>query len=340
MAKKHRILVVGTGSIGERHLRCLLATGRVTVSICELDEATRDRMAASYEVEKTFQDLEEALEDKHDAAFIATPAHLHIAMAKQVVQAGLHVFIEKPLSTQLEGIEDLMRWIAQEDRIAAVGYVYRHYPMLTTIKKAIDEERFGTPLHLTVVSGQHFPTYRPAYKNIYYADPSQGGGAIQDALTHLINAGQWLVGPVDRVTADADHLVLEGVTVEDTVNVLARHGKVLASYSLNQHQAPNEMTLTLVCENGTVRAELHKKRWGWMTCPDEAWQYETWSDLGRDDAFILQANAFLDGLEGKGEIACSIEEGLATLQCTLGILAAVKNAPGWQSIPQSEKENP
>ena len=46
--------------------------------------------------------------------------------------------------------------------------------------------------------------------------------------------------------------------VEDTVHVLARHGDVLASYSLNQHQAPNEVTLTVVCERGTVRWEARR----------------------------------------------------------------------------------
>jgi predicted dehydrogenase len=51
---------------------------------------------------------------------------------------------------------------------------------------------------------------------------------VQDALTHTINAAQWLVGNIDRVVADAAHLALEGVDVEDTVNVLARHGGVLA----------------------------------------------------------------------------------------------------------------
>ena len=51
---------------------------------------------------------------------------------------------------------------------------------------------------------------------------------------------------VERVVADAAHQVLEGVTVEDTVHLLARHGSVMASYSLNQHQAPNEITITVV----------------------------------------------------------------------------------------------
>ena len=53
------------------------------------------------------------------------------------------------------------------------------------------------------------------------------------------------------------HRVLEGVTVENTVHVLTRHGNVLGSYSLNQYQSPNESTITVICDRGTVRWESH-----------------------------------------------------------------------------------
>ena len=57
-------------------------------------------------------------------------------------------------------------------------------------------------------------------------------------LTHLVNLAEWIVGPADRVLADASHQVLEGVDVEDTVHLLSRHGPVMAAFALNQHQGP------------------------------------------------------------------------------------------------------
>src|SRR5205814_1412813 len=100
----------------------------------------------------------------------------------------------------------------------------------------------------------------PAYLSTYYSHRSSGGGAVQDALTHILNAGQWCVGNIDRVVADAAHLKVEGVDVEDTVHVIARHGDVMASYALNQHQAPNETTITVICERGTARSEMDTGR--------------------------------------------------------------------------------
>ena len=67
------------------------------------------------------------------------------------------------------------------------------------MKAALDSGRFGRPVQLVAVCGQHFPTYRPAYREIYYRDRATGGGAIQDAITHVLNLGEWLIGPVDRL---------------------------------------------------------------------------------------------------------------------------------------------
>lgn len=144
-------------------------------------------------------------------------------------------------------------------------------------------------------------------------------------MIHLLNAGEWLVGPIDRLVADAAHRVLEGVTVEDTVHVIARHGELLASYSLNQHQAPNEATITVVCERGTCRAELHRHRWRWMARPGEPWQKESYEGLNRNKPFVAQANGFLDAIDGRTEPVCSLSEAAHTLRCNLAARASAED---------------
>ncbi len=74
--------------------------------------------------------------------------------------------------------------VANRGLIAGVAYPYRAHPTLAAMRDAIASGRFGKPLEVVVVAGQHFPTYRPAYRDIYYRDRATGGGAIQDALTH------------------------------------------------------------------------------------------------------------------------------------------------------------
>lgn len=328
---RYRVLVIGVGSIGERHLRCFQATGRADLALVEIRESVRRAVAERYGVQHAFADLDAALTQRPDVAVIATPAPLHVAVATRLVEAGVHVLIEKPLSVSSEGIGALRDAVRRRGVTAAVAYVYRCHPLLTAMRQAVRGGRIGRPVELVAVAGQHFPTYRPDYRQIYYADRASGGGAIQDALTHLINAGEWLVGGIDRLVADAARQVLDGVNVEDTVHLLARHGQVMASYSLNQHQAPNEVTITVIGTSGTLRCELHHHRWRWIERPDEPWHDELIAPLDRDTLFIAQAHAFLDAVEGRTSVPCSLDEGIQTLQVNLAALASVQCGT-WKTV--------
>jgi predicted dehydrogenase len=338
-ARRHRVLVVGVGSIGERHLRCFQGTGRADVALVEINEHLRGSVAQRYGVRHAFADLDTALEQRPDVAVIATPAPAHVPLALRLAGAGVHVLIEKPLGVSLDGVERLREVVRERGVTAAVAYVYRCHPLLAAVRRALGEGRFGAPVELVAVTGQHFPTYRPAYRETYYTDRVTGGGAIQDALTHVVNAGEGLLGPIDRLVADAAHQALPGVSVEDTVHLLARHGPVLASYSLNQYQAPNEFTMTVVCAGGTLRAEFHDNRWRWMTRPGEPWQDECIPPVERDTPFLAQANGFLDAVEGKGVVPCSLEEGIQTLRVNLAALASVQDG-GWHSPAANRTGNP
>lgn len=328
---RRRVLVVGVGSIGERHTRCFLATGQAEVSICEPSAALRQAVAERYGIERAFGDLDSALADRPQAVVICTPAQLHIPIAIAAAQAGAHLLIEKPLGTSLDGIEELKTQLAERKLTASVAYVLRAHPALAAMRAAIVGGRFGEPLEIVAASGQHFPLYRPAYREIYYKDRATGGGAVQDALTHVVNAAEWLVGPVERLAADIDHLALAGVKVEDTAHVLTRHGRTMGSFSLNQHQAPNESTITVVGSAGTVRFEYHESRWRWTTEPGGAWRDEPVGPLQRDTLFVRQAEAFLACVAGAAAPACTIDEAAQTLRVNLAILAAAEQG-SWQIL--------
>jgi predicted dehydrogenase len=333
--QRHRVLVVGTGSIGERHLRCFLGTGRVEGAICEAATGLREAVAGRHAVAASFAALEAALAWKPDVVVICTPAHLHVEMARAGVAAGAHVLVEKPLSTSFAGVADLAHEAAAAGRQVGVAYVYRAHPAFAAARAAIRSGRFGPPVEVVAVAGQHFPTYRPAYREIYYRDRATGGGAVQDALSHVVNAAEWIVGPTTRVAADAAHQVLEGVDVEDTVHVLSRHagpaGELLGSLALNQHQAPNENSLTVVCRGGTVRIEMHQARWRWQTDPAGSWHDEPVDVPERDTLFRLQAAAFLDAIEGRAEVVCPLADGVRTLATTLAILRSIERG-GWETV--------
>ena len=318
------ILVIGGGSIGERHVRCFQKTGRAEVVLCETNGDLRQRITESYGLQSSFASLDDALDGHVDGAVICTPAPLHVPMARQLVDRRIAPLIEKPLSISLDGISDLQASVDAHRLPVSVAYVMRQHPALVDMKNALDTEAFGRPVQIAYMGGQHFPFYRPAYREIYYTKHETGGGAIQDALTHVMNAAEWIVGPVTRLVADAEHCVLEGVDVEDTVHVITRHRDVLGSFSMNQHQPVNESRLTVMCEHGAVRFEGHRHRWLSSSEPDGPWHVEQEYTLERDDLFVRQANAFLDQIAGHAPAACTLEESWQSLKVNLAALESVR----------------
>jgi len=187
----HRVLVVGVGSIGERHLRCFGSTQRCSMSFCEPNDDLRATITGRHEVKSAYPSLDDALNaGACDAAVIATPAPLHVPMALQLARAGIHVLIEKPLSTSMHGVDDLIKAVAENSITAAVGYTHRAHPAVQGLKKMVHSGRFGRPRQITIVQGHDFAHARPAYRDIYFADRAMGGGAIQDAITHMYNMGE------------------------------------------------------------------------------------------------------------------------------------------------------
>jgi predicted dehydrogenase len=333
-----KLLLIGTGSIGERHLRCFQQLERCdAIAFCETHAPRRAEIAGRYGIPANlaFPDLESALASGYfDAAVIATPAPTHIPIATRLAALGTHLLIEKPLSLTIDGIEALVEVVKEKNLTVAVGYVHRAHPAVEAMKEALDSGRFGRVLQIRTASGQAFATLRPAYRDVYFAKPELGGGAINDMITHFYNVGDWLAGPIRRVMTDADHQTLEGVTVEDTVHSLVRQGAdggVMGSYALNLYQHPNEVLITVVCEGGTLQAEYAKKRWSWMTEASGAWHHEAVEMPEVDVMYRRQNGAFLDAIDGKGSVLCTLEEAIRTLKVNLASHLSVKEGT-WQIV--------
>lgn len=324
MRPVHSVLVIGCGSIGERHLRCFQQTGRCRVTACETDPALRQRMADTYKVPVVTDAVAAIAAGALDAVIICTPAPLHVPLAIQALDAGQHVLIEKPLSHSLTGLDDLFAARARSGREVAVAYVFHVYPFLIAAREFLARGDFGPVLHATATSGQPFHLLRPAYARIYYRDRATGGGGIQDAITHVANWMESVIGPTDSLLCDCAHLALPGVEVEDTVHISARNGGVLVNYTLNQFQQPNEITLQFNAAGGSVKIEVHRQRWGTFAAGAADWTWHEAAVPERDSHFINQANAFLDQIEGKPARLCSLEAAAQTLRFNLAALAAAE----------------
>lgn len=330
MTARRRVLVIGGGWIGRRHLDAFRRLGGIDAAVCETDADRRAALTREGLVDRAYAHLDEALQHAWDAAVIATPAHTHVAIGTRLAGQAIPMLVEKPVAVGLEGID---AWQEQADARGVpvmVGYVFRSHPLLIAARDAILSDAIGRPVQVVAVRGGHLPARRPDYAATYYARRAEGGGVIHDILSHVFNAAEWIVGPIDRLAVDATHACLPGVEVEDTVHAIARHGPILASYAVNQHQPAAEFSFTVNGTAGSVRVRFHQHCWQVASRPDGGWTTHEIPPLDAAEWFARQARAFFDVLDRGAEPPCSLAAGITTLHAILAATRAA--APGNQWV--------
>lgn len=197
-----KILVLGCGSIGKRHMRNLLSIRAGEVVACDINERKLDAVKKEFSI-KGFLDLNKALpKDNYDVAFICSPPSLHVDQALQLLDHGMHCFIEKPLSNSLAGIDDLINMAEVNHKTVMVGYPLRFSPFLRKIKELLDSGTIGKVLFLRAAVGYYLPYWRPDedYREGYGSKQALGGGIVLDA-SHEIDYVKYLLGEVSEVFA-------------------------------------------------------------------------------------------------------------------------------------------
>jgi predicted dehydrogenase len=139
------VAVIGLGYWGPNLLRVLADNPEVEVRwICDLDRERLQRLRRRYPTVKTTTLVSRVLDDPAVAAvIIATPVHTHYALAAQALQAGKHVFVEKPLAPSSELADHLAALASERDQILMCGHTFVYSPPVRAIKRMLEAGMLG-----------------------------------------------------------------------------------------------------------------------------------------------------------------------------------------------------
>jgi len=256
-----KVLVSGAGSIGKRHLRNLRSVGVQKLSVCDPDEENRTEIAEELSI-PDYVDLEEGLSNENpDIVFICSPSKLHIEQALIAAKAGAHLFIEKPLSNTLEGIDELTKEVQARGLICMVGCNMRFHHGPATVKKLLSEGIIGKIQEAEVYTGSYLPNWRPQqdYKQSYSADPVQGG-AILDCI-HEIDLALWYLGPATLTKADLEKATPIEIDVEGTADLHLDHQNgAKSSVHLSFMEPDYNRFCRITGSEGSVHWDINKKK--------------------------------------------------------------------------------
>ena len=244
-------IFVGSGSISRRHLRNWQAL--VPDARCILVARARpDDLDESIGYDSS---LDQALELGGDCVFLSNPSVFHVASARAALEAGYHVFCEKPLSVDTEGINDLVTLAEEKNRVLFVGYNLRFHACLREISARIQRGDIGPLLTLFLEVGQALQDWRSHidYRKTVSARKELGGGALLE-LSHDIDTAHWLSGaPLKSVIGKWGQSGELELDVEDYASLsLNFEGRATAHVHLDFLQRPGGRRYRLIGTKGTL----------------------------------------------------------------------------------------
>ncbi|MBV9464147.1 MAG: Gfo/Idh/MocA family oxidoreductase [Verrucomicrobiae bacterium] len=326
-ALEQKFLVVGAGSIGSRHLKNLLALGVKDVEVCEPSEPARARLKTWFSG-PVHSKLSKGLASRPDVALITTPTHLHIAAALECARAGCHLFIEKPLSHELAGLEELQTTLNEKERICLVGCNMRFHPGLSLLKQCLAERKIGKVWGVRIEFGHYLPNWRPGkdFRKTYSANSKEGGGVILDCI-HELDYARWFFGHVTSCVAYAPKTSILNIDVEENVDMVlqTRHNAWIEIH-LDYLQKAYRRRCSVSGEGGALEWDWHIPGVRWFHA-----ETKEWAPLGADqkfevnDMYVEEMRHFLRCLSKKEEPIQNLKRGAEVLCLALALKKALKS---------------
>jgi predicted dehydrogenase len=331
--------MVGLGGVGQRHLRNLRAVlgpgpeisayrvlRNAPVLTNTLEVEAGEDLERKYNV-TTFRSLEEALARKPSAVFISNPSSLHIPVAIAAAKAGCDLFLEKPLSHTLDGVNELAELVRRNRLVAMVGYQMRYHPCLRRVKELLDTGAIGQVLAVRAEVGAYMPGWHKYedYRTSYASRADLGGGVVLSQI-HEIDFLAWLFGAPSRLFALGGHLSSLEVDVEDVASSLleCRASGRLVPVELHQDylQRPGARSLRIVGDKGKIIADIEQLT---VTSFDESGTPSTQSfaDFQRNQLFIDELNEFLRCIETRETPSISLADGISSLAIAVAIKQSI-----------------
>ena len=181
-----KIIQIGTGGWGKNHARILSELG-VLVAICDTNIEKSKEYGEKYSV-NYYDSLEKVLEsEEFDGAFVVTPTSTHVEIAKKMLEAKKHVFVEKPMTYKSSDGEKLAKLAEKNKVMLMCGYIERFNPAVDIVKKIVNEKKFGDLVMLEFHRENRIP---PHIKDV---------GIIYDTSVHDIDTANWLFNDMPQV---------------------------------------------------------------------------------------------------------------------------------------------
>lgn len=315
-----KILIIGGGSIGQRHLRNLNKLGVKEIGVLDINQEKLRELAKKYQV-KIYENLTSALREKWNAVFICTSPSNHIEIALKAAEERTPIFIEKPLSNNLRNIQILIKKIKKYKIPVMLGYNLRFHPQIQEIKAILKENILGKIWGVRAEFGQYLPDWHSweDYRRGYSAQKKLGGGIILDCI-HEIDYLCWLFGKAEKVFAFAKKISNLEIDTEDYAEItLLFKNNIVGQIHMDYLQKDYSRNLKIIGEKGTLSWDLKKNELKYFLIKDNKWHINILKNFDFNQTYLKEVKYFLDCIKNNKIPQPDINVGYQTLKIALAI---------------------
>ena len=215
-----KVLIIGLGSIGERHAKALLQINNVDIAAYRTKKGNKKIDASLNKKIKHFYFEEEVNTWNPSHIIISNPTSLHIKYIKKYINSNSSIFVEKPIANNLQELNDLN--IITKGNIF-VGYNLRFHKIIQTIKSSLVNNKYGSTIAAELNVGHYLPSWHP-YEDyrIGYAARKELGGGVLRTLSHEIDLVQFFFGEVKSIFAKVNKLSNLEINADDYTTLIVK----------------------------------------------------------------------------------------------------------------------
>lgn len=308
-----RILIIGSGSIGRRHIRNLQKLVRQPEFILLRDGAREDDLSRELGA-AVVGSIEDAIAQKPACAVIATPSVRHFEALQGLLPAQVPCYVEKPVVTTDAQAEKLSMMLAGIPAVPTtlVGCNLRFLPSLRLLRQLMRDGAIGRPVRASLQVGQWLPDWRPAqdYRKSYSASLESGGGVVLD-LIHELDAARWLFGEFDTVHAVGGHYSRLEIKSEDSAAIiLGRAQGPVVSLGLDYVSRRPLRRYEIIGDEGSLLWDLPAKKLLVLREGGEETVTDDPTDFDVSATYIKAMQEFLSAIDENRATSQDIADGL------------------------------
>jgi predicted dehydrogenase len=322
-----KLLVVGCGSIGRRHIVNFRAAGVNYIVGADRRQDRLDQVKAERIVDGVYQDYHEALDkEEFDAVVVGVPTSLHTKVALTAADKGCHLFIEKPLDASLEGLDRLKNLCREKHLVAFVAYCYRFIPSVLKMREVIASGQIGEILSARLEMSSYLPDWHPweDYRSFYMSRKDLGGGALLDE-SHGIDLLRSLLGEIDSVSSFVDHVSHLELDCDDLAVMLLRFKSgLVASAHFDLLGRSPRVQLELIGSRGTILWDRIDHKLSVYLAESKKWEIYPYSPNDVLTMYPRETDHFITCVREGRKPLVDLEEGEKTLSILLAALESSK----------------